>query len=149
MINHGGGGAGGAGGCGGNYGRGGQGGGASIALLVYDSIVIVGESEVISGHGGSGGWGGEGQEGQAGGSYGLGNPQGCRAGAGARGGAGGGGGGGAGGISVAVLWSGMTAPVLDQATTDAITIGDGGKEGLGGGADNYGPPGFAAAVHQL
>jgi hypothetical protein len=43
----------------------------------------------------------------------------------------------------------MTAPVLDQATIDAITIGVGGKEGPGGGADNNGPSGFAAAVHQL
>jgi hypothetical protein len=148
MINHGGGGAGGAGGCGGNYGRGGQGGGASIALLVYDSIVIVGESEVISGHGGSGGWGGEGQEGQAGGSYGLGNPQGCRAGAGARGGAGGGGGGGAGGISVGVLWNG-TAPVLDQSTANAITIGTEGAAGLGGGVDNDGADGFAEPTYEL
>jgi hypothetical protein len=68
---------------------------------------------------------------------------------GARGGNGGGGGGGAGGVSVGVLWSGTTAPVLDQATTDAITVGALGAAGTGGGVDNDGTDGFAEATYEL
>jgi hypothetical protein len=145
----GGGGGGGAGGCGGNFGPGGQGGGASIALLVYESTVVLRASSLISGNGGWGGAGAAGQTGQEGGWSGLANPRGCPGGLGADGGDGGNGGGGAGGISVGLLWSGATAPTLDQATTDAVTVGLAGKEGPGESIDSYSAPGFAAAVHQL
>jgi hypothetical protein len=148
VIRHGGGGGGGAGGCGGNYGPGGQGGGASIALLVFDSVVILQDSSLISGNAGDGGWGDLGQVGQEGGEYGFENPDGCPGGQGANGGAGGGGGGGAGGISVGVLWTGAV-PQLDQTTTDAITVGAEGLPGKSVGADSDGASGFAAAVHQL
>jgi hypothetical protein len=46
-----------------------------------------------------------------------------------------GGGGGAGGVSVGVLWTGGTAPEVDEVTLDSITFekkGDGGKAGDGG-----------------
>jgi hypothetical protein len=47
------------------------------------------------------------------------------------------------------LWLGNTAPVLDQATTDAITFGTEGAAGLGAAGDNDGEPGFAAATYEL
>jgi hypothetical protein len=147
--NRGGGGGGGAGGCGGAFGPGSQGGGGSIALLVYDSAITLAESSLTSGQAGSGGVADFGQTGQEGGWLGAQNPSGCPGGRGADGGTGGNGGGGAGGISVGVLWTGTTAPVLDQTTSDAITLGAAGTGGKTGGPATEGPPGFAEAVHQL
>lgn len=151
-----GGGGGGAGGCGGNFGPGGQGGGASIALLVYNSIVIVRESALVSADAGDGGNGDVGQDGQhidgeptLASNGGTGPNFACDGGTGAAGGNGGGGGGGAGGISVGVLSIGTTAPVLDQATTDAITVGTEGAAGAGGGVDNDGAAGIAQSVYEL
>jgi hypothetical protein len=146
---NGGGGGGGAGGCGGNFGPGGQGGGASIALLAYNSVVILNTSSLTSVGAGNGGAGDAGQAGQGGGSAGVQNPDGCQGGAGADGGNGGNGGGGAGGISVGLFWTGNTAPVLDQATTDAITFGTQGAAGTGAGVDNDGAAGFAEAIYEL
>lgn len=150
-VADGGGGGGGSGGCGGNLGPGGQGGGASVALLAYDSIVILRASSLASGDAGAGGNGGTGQVGQGGGSRGAAyaGSDACQGGAGADGGNGGNGGGGAGGISVGLLWTGATAPVLDAATTDAITFGTEGAAGSGAGVDNDGEPGFAAATYEL
>jgi hypothetical protein len=151
-----GGGGGGAGGCGGNFGPGGGGGGASIALLVFHSTVTLNDSTLTSNDGGDAGDGAMGQEGQhiegdttLASIGGTGPNSACDGGNGAAGGNGGGGGGGAGGISVGVLWSGTTAPVLDQATTDAITVGTEGAAGLGGGVDNDGADGFAETIYEL
>jgi hypothetical protein len=149
-----GGGSGGAGGCGGNFGPGGQGGGASIALLAYNSILIVRDSSLTSTHAGNGGRGDAGQEGQhvegtlpLASLGGIGPGAACDGGEGAAGGSGGSGGGGAGGISVGVLWSGTTAPIIDQATN--ITVGTAGLAGLGAGIDNDGAAGFAEEIRGL
>jgi hypothetical protein len=39
--------------------------------------------------------------------------------------------------------------VLDQATTDTITVGNFGAAGVGAGADNDGAAGFAEAIYEL
>jgi hypothetical protein len=125
-----GGGAGGAcGGCGGGGGNGGTPGGASIALAVIASTVVVNGSDLHTSTGGNGGKGGAGQLGQSGGSHGSG--AGCGAGNGGNGSAGGTGAGGVGGISVGVLYSGPQ-PTLDSATTAAITVSTAGTKGVGG-----------------
>jgi hypothetical protein len=152
----GGGGGGGAGGCGGSGAQGGQGGGASIALLAYDSVVILHGSSLTSADAGDGGSSVEGQAGQAlnpGSAVasigGNGDNGGCSGAQGGSGGKGGAGGGGAGGISVGVLWTGATGPSIDQATTDAITFGTEGAPGNAGGLGDDGAPGFAEAIHEL
>jgi hypothetical protein len=151
-----GGGSGGAGGCGGNFGPGGQGGGASIALLTYASTIALLDSELTSGNAGGGGNGAIGQLGQELNGYpgsaslgGAGPDIACGGGPGGAGGKGGDGGGGAAGISVGILWSGPTAPTLDQPTTDAISFGTKGSRGSGGGIAADGVAGFAEAIHQL
>ena len=146
----GGGGGGGGGGCGGAAGQGGGGGGASIAMLLVDSQVSVGEGTQLrtlgggpGGSGGAGGAGGRGGEGGAGGAGGAVNTQvsppptpltyntsGGRGGAGGRGGdggRGGAGGGGGGGPSVGV-WCGADAGVA-LADDVTFTLGNGGAGG--------------------
>jgi hypothetical protein len=134
----GGGGGGGCGGCGGAGGGGGKGGGASIALAVVDSVVVVEESVLVAGDAGDGSDGAEGQAEQQDEDLGIaargfgGNPttSACQGGAGGIGGLGGTGGGGAGGVSAGIVWTGVAEPITDVATT--ITIGDAGAGGEGG-----------------
>lgn len=128
------GGGGGCGGCGGNGGKKGTGGGASIAMLVIDSSVDLDSSSLSAGNGGNGGSGHEGQLGQGEdgtrtGSGGTSIRRSCAGGAGGAGAKGGAGGGGAGGISVGILWSGATTPLV---LATSITVGDAGSGGLGG-----------------
>ncbi|MBL8682319.1 MAG: hypothetical protein JNK05_24335 [Myxococcales bacterium] len=109
----GGGGGGGAGGCGGSGGQGGQPGGASIALLLIDSAVVVPSgSLLVTGGGGRGGVGGNGGPGGSGGVGGTGGaassvttPSGAggNGGNGSQGSSGGIGGGGAGGVSACIV----------------------------------------------
>jgi hypothetical protein len=143
----GGGGGGGAGGCGGAGGGGGGGGGASIAILAVDAAVTLVASELVTGAAGKGGNGAAGQTGQAtSGAAGAPATGGCSGGAGGKGGAGGAGAGGAGGVAIGVLYKG-TAPVLDAATTGAITLGAKGAAGTGGApGKNDGLDGLAKAT---
>lgn len=134
------GGGGGCGGCGGTGGAGGAGGGASVALLQIDATTNVIATTLQAGAAGGGGSGGAGAAGAAGGAGGGGN---CTGGDGGNGGKGGAGSGGAGGISIGVLYKG-TAPTLDDATTNAITIGTPGPGGTSPG--NAGAPGVAAKI---
>jgi hypothetical protein len=120
----GGGGGGGCGGCGGKGGAAGQGGGASIGLLISDSVVTLYESTVRTSLAGDGGAGSPGQPGQAAGTGGSGI--GCPGGRGGAGGDGAPGGGGAGGISVGVVYEG-NPPNLDESFDYAL-----GSAGLGG-----------------
>ncbi|WP_158502023.1 hypothetical protein [Vitiosangium sp. GDMCC 1.1324] len=154
----GGGGGGGGGGCGGTGGQGGGGGGASIALLLIDSRVTVGEGTQLralgGGPGGSGGAGGEGGLGGSGGAGGMGDSgyfsmgqelpfhiaggDGGKGGQGGDGGRGGAGGGGGGGPSVGV-WCG---PNAGFASFTALS-----EQGLGsGGAGGTSPGGNAGAA---
>jgi hypothetical protein len=135
----GGGGGGGCGGCGGAGGGGGKGGGASIALVVVDSVVIVEESVLVAGDAADGGDGAEGQAEQQDDDLGMATrglgggtlaPGACTGGAGGIGSAGGTGGGGGGGVSAGIVWTGVAEPITDVATT--ITIGDAGGGGEGG-----------------
>jgi hypothetical protein len=132
------GGAGGMGGCGGNPGRGGGGGGASIALLVWDSMLTFDDGISIAaadaGNGGNGGNAGNGGTGRAGGAGGLpalsGNLSVGRGGGGGYGGNGGNGGsgsGGSGGPSFALVFHG---PV--PAGGVSARFGKGGAKGAGG-----------------
>jgi hypothetical protein len=127
----GGGGGGGCGGCGGAGGKEGKGGGGSIALAVFESEVELQGSELIAADAGDGGRGIAGQDGQIeGGAGGIQSPTACQGGAGGFGGKGAASGGGAGGISVGVLWTGETAPVVDSATM--TSLGMPGAKGMGG-----------------
>jgi hypothetical protein len=127
----GGGGGGGCGGCGGAGGKGGEGGGGSIALAVFRSEVDLQNSELIAADAGDGGDGIAGQDGQMeGGAGGIQSPTACPGGAGGFGGKGAASGGGAGGISVGVLWTGESAPVIDGTTT--TLLGMPGAKGIGG-----------------
>jgi hypothetical protein len=130
---------------------GGQGGGASIGILVIDSLFAVEETAITTGAGGLGGNGGEAQSGQMGGS-GQGNPfgNGCMGGNGGKGGSGGNGGAGAGGISVGILYRGPT-PVVDTLTDAKVTVGapgDGGRQRIPGPTKwAFAPKGFSEKVH--
>jgi hypothetical protein len=128
-TNVGGGGGGACGGCGGRGGNPGKGGGASIGILAYESEITVADSTIVTGDAGDGGDGVAGQQGQNGGAYGLKSGNGCNGGNGGKGANGGAGGGGAGGVSVAVVWSGETLPVLGDTMFELGTAGD---PGLGG-----------------
>ncbi len=145
-------GAGGGGGCGGQEGQGGGPGGASIALLLIDSSVQLGQvtlSTLGGGAGGPGGAGGTGGRGGAGGPGGDGGViesgarwqtkpylsfggKGGAGGPGGPGGNGGPGGGGAGGPSVGVWCSDGGVHAME---TSAITwtLRDGGKGGTSSG----------------
>jgi hypothetical protein len=125
----GGGGGGGCGGCGGAGGPGGKGGGASVALLAFNSPVVVTESDLISSDAGDGGSGAAGQAGQLEvGFGGLQTPSGCSGGNGAAGGDGAAGGGGAGGVSAAIAYKGEK-PTL---TGGNAVSGEKGAPGVGG-----------------
>jgi hypothetical protein len=128
--NTGGGGGGGAGGCGGGGGSGGQGGGASIALAILESSVVIEDSELFASHAGDSGNGASGEDGQLDfGIGGTGENGGCTGGSGGNGGPGGAGGGGAGGISVGVLWSGEIGPSIRG---NDYRLGRPGTRGVGG-----------------
>lgn len=137
-----GGGSGGCGGCGGTGGGPGGNGGSSIALLSFDSDVVVENSTLTSAAGAIGGGGGNGQNGQIRGPAGGGV---CSGGVGGHGAGGGGGGGGAGGHSAAIAHSGK-APTT---TASILKPGLGGDLGPGGGAGtstgNPGMPGSPGA----
>ncbi len=128
------GGAGGMGGCGGGYGTGGGGGGASIALLIWDSEVVLDGCTVQSAAGGPGGKGGNGGQGGAGKAGGAGSTV-CQdlgfsapGGKGGDGGRGGSGSGGNGGPSYAVVFHGGV-PQVSGSTLDYGSGGDGGPGG--------------------
>jgi Protein of unknown function (DUF1565) len=127
------GGGGGCGGCGGNGGTAGKGGGGSIALLAFNSPVVVEASTLLTADAGNGGGGAEGQPGQAdigaGGGV-VSSINSCPGGNGGKGGAGAAGGGGAGGISVGIVWKGAMQPTVSADTT--ITNGKAGDAGPGG-----------------
>lgn len=120
-----GGGSGGCGGCGGAGGAAGGNGGSSMALLVFESEVIVEDATLTAAAGGGGGKGGKGQNGQMriGGGSGA-----CGGGDGGYGAGGGGGGGGAGGHSLAIGHVGP-APKIERTTLVKST---GGAAGIGG-----------------
>src|SRR6188768_581672 len=110
------GGAGGLGGCGGDSGIGGTGGGASVALLSWQSKVLIDSCTLTAVSGGAGGDGGKGHAGgagKAGGTGGTGDGvtfgSGGDGGRGGFGGAGGNGAGGSGGPSISLVYDG-TAP---------------------------------------
>jgi hypothetical protein len=138
------GGGGGSGGCGGNGGTPGQGGGASLALALVNSPVIVIRCSFTSANGGSGGSGGLGQGGGVGGSpgdpgagKGSGKPA-CSGGKGGNGGSGSAGGGGAGGDSAAIGYVGAM-PNVDSETL--LTVKPTSR--ASGGLDGNGPAGTA------
>jgi hypothetical protein len=137
---HGGGGSGGCGGCGGAGGSAGIGGGSSIALLSYQSTIVVTSATLQAANASNGGSGGPGQTGQSAGYGGLQSQPGCTGGSGGNGGGGSGGGGGAGGLSLAVGYVG-TAPMQTSTVTKVGNAGTGGAGGMGGGANNAGGKG--------
>jgi hypothetical protein len=126
------GGGGGCGGCGGNGGKAGQGGGASVALLILESEVIVESSTLIAADAGRGGDGRMGQLAQtergAGGNV-VSLLNSCPGGNGGLGADGAAGGGAAGGLSVGILWKGATEPIQNALE---ITTGTPGTKGIGG-----------------
>lgn len=137
------GGSGGPGGCGGAGGANGTAGGSSIALLAFESTLVVEQSSLSAKDAGRGGNGGKGQKAQLAGTKGVSNgANACDGGFGGIGGSGGGGGGGAGGVSAGVLYKG-NAPTIDGTSTPAadtlpsVTLGAkgaGGGKGAGGDA---------------
>lgn len=132
-----GGGSGGCGGCGGTGGGAGGNGGSSIAVLAFNSEVVVEDSTLTSSKAGSGGSGGNGQDGQFRGNNGGGA---CPGGLGGHGAGGSGGGGGAGGHSVAIGYVGAKP----TATRSTLRPGDAGALGAGGGSGaGPGNPGLA------
>lgn len=136
------GGGGACGGCGGSGGKGGTGGGASVALLVLDSTIVLRGSTLITKAGGVGGRGGAGGPGATtGGTAANGGAAGCSSGEGGKGGAGGTGGGGAGGLSVGVLYRGPK-PTLEASGVTAGALGPKGQGGTPG--VNDGIDGIAA-----
>ena len=137
------GGSGGPGGCGGAGGANGTAGGSSIAVLAYESTLLVEESSLSAKDAGRGGNGAKGQKAQLMGNVGVKNgANACDGGFGGIGGSGGGGGGGAGGISAGILYKG-NAPTIDGAsaasadTHASVSVGAagaGGGKGAGGDA---------------
>ena len=127
----GGGGGGGCGGCGGAGGPAGHGGGGSVALLLFNASVALGESHLVSAAGGAGGKGSAGETGGGGGSGG--SNVACGGGAGGSGAGGQGGGGGAGGVSVGILSNAASHATVDgQTSFMAGAAGTGGAPGVGG-----------------
>ena len=129
------GGAGGMGGCGGKGGYPGKGGGASIALLVWDSAVVLEACDIEAadaGNGGNGGKGGPGGLGVKGGDGGDGDGMVARGGDGGKGGDGGPGGvgsGGSGGDSWAIAFHGNKPQ--GSPTVKHANAGNPGKDGDG------------------
>jgi hypothetical protein len=134
-----GGGGGGAGGGGGSGGAGGLGGGASFGIFAENSTLVVTDSTVVRGYGGTGGRGGDGGTGAIGGHGGAGGQgsggsmSGGTGGRGGSGGRGGGGGGGSGGSSYGIYNSGGSV----TATGVNYTGGAAGSGGLGGSPSGY------------
>ena len=143
------GGSGGPGGCGGAGGAPGTAGGSSIAVLAFESTLLVEQSSLSAKDAGRGGNGAKGQKGQLMGNVGVKNgANACDGGFGGIGGSGGGGGGGAGGISAGILYKGP-APTIDGAslasadTHASVTVGAagaGGGKGAGGDAAQTSAP---------
>jgi hypothetical protein len=138
-----GGGGGGCGGCGGAGGLAGKGGGASIALLAFNSPVVINDSDLVAGDAGDGGSGAVGQDGQAEfGFAGDGATGACDGGNGGPGGKGAAGGGGAGGVSAGIAYKGDKP----SATGGNQQFGEKGNPGLGGSpGTNDGVDGTAGA----
>ena len=146
------------GGCGGDGGGGGIGGGASVALLSWQSSVLLAGCTLTARRGGAGGRGGNAHVGGIGQRGGMGGESdrdknvgvGGDGGDGGNGGNGGDGAGGSGGPSIALYWAG-TMPI--QMGDYHLNIDDGGKPGQGG---RFGPisttwapdgqPGIAEAI---
>ncbi len=136
------GGAGGAGGCGGAGGTGGQGGGGSIALLAWNSTVVLSSCTVTTAAGGDGGRGGDGAAGQWGGAgYVLSSTLLTweNGGNGGNGAGGSGGQGGAAGVSAAIVYgpAGAPVPAYDASTRFVLPTGPRAAAGSGG---EGGPP---------
>lgn len=131
------GGVGGMGGCGGKHGEGGKGGGASVALISWDSSLVLDATKLTSNDGGAGGSGGKagkggiGKGGTLGGDATNGVGRGGPGGAGGNGGDAGAGSGGSGGPSYALVFHG-TIPA--EITLPVPQHGMGGKKGSGGAA---------------
>jgi hypothetical protein len=142
------GGGGGAGGCPGTGGFGGQAGGASIALALIDSALIVPSScQLVSRNGGAGGAGGGGGMGGSGGAGGMGgapSPGTVRSGGGGAGGNGssgsngGRGGGGAGGASACIVTNRQPYMPGPMSLMGICTVGSGGSGGSGGNVGSTG-----------
>jgi hypothetical protein len=132
------GGAGGMGGCAGTHGAEGQGGGASVALLSWNSTLVLEDVTLTTanggkgGNGGSAGGGGNGKVGAPGGDGDATNgiQRAGQGGPGGNGGRGAAGAGGTGGPSYAIVVHG-TAPVRRGVVT-APVVGAGGGKGVGG-----------------
>ncbi len=133
------GGGGGGGACGGTRGFHGAGGGGSFGVVALDSLVVITNSVIAGGVGGTGGRGGTGGGGGTGGMWGAGGPygggteqddggNGARGGFGGDGGRGGDGGGGGGGPSIGVVCLG-TSSGSASAIASTITGGTGGPGG--------------------
>lgn len=138
------GGGGGVGGCGGAGGPRGTGGGASVAIVAYQTPIVLEQTLLTARAAGRGGNGGNGQLAQGGGlkstragrNGGVGGP-------GGHGGSGGGGGAGSGGISAGIAYKGI-APTIEGAELVAasnfagVAFGAPGAKGLKGrGAAGY------------
>jgi hypothetical protein len=127
-----GGGQGGPGGCGGQGGKGGFGGGASLALVIVNSQVVLDWPRLVTGSGGRGGEGAPGGAGQPGGPPGnagstsLAIAAGKPGAPGTAGGTGGSGGPGGGGPSIGILYMG-TAPTVNNADFSLGVPGNGGE----------------------
>ena len=134
-----GGGGGGAGGLGASGGAGGLGGGSSFGIFAENSTLVVTDSTIVRGYGGTGGRGGDGGTGAIGGHGGAGGQgsggamSGGTGGRGGSGGRGGGGGGGSGGSSYGIYNSGGSI----TATGVNYTGGAAGSGGLGGSPSGY------------
>ena len=133
--------AGGMGGCGGQHGLGGQGGGASVALIVWDSSVVLQDVSLRASKGGDAGYGGDGGAGGQGKSGTVmqnGSPAappvqpGGDGGRGGNGGNGGSGSGGTGGPSYALVYHGTKPMELGQMSLVFATGGVAGKGGAVG-----------------
>ena len=137
----GGGGGGGCGACPGTGGGGGKAGGSSIALVTFESTVVLTASTFTSGVPADAGDGALGGGAQSGGMEGTGVGGGCSGGRGGSSSDGAAGSGGAGGVSAAIAYRG-TKPMADGTTL--LTVGStvGGKGGNGGNGLNDGPDGI-------
>ena len=142
----GGGGQGGYSGCGGTFGKGGKGGGASFALVLIDSEVLLTGVHLLSGVGGAGGAGGLGGAGQPGGAGGAGTYRGGKGGKGGAGGRGGSGAPGGGGPSLGVA---LVGHATVESVSVAFTLGEAAAGGQpADGSDASGPAGHAGVVAQ-
>ncbi len=143
------GGGGGSGGCGGEGGFGGSSGGASVALMLTDSDIVIRNCRIVIGQGGAGGDGGPGGFGGAGGPGGNGGEReddsgaGGKGGEGGKGGLGGSGGGGAGGPAFGVFSN--VALSVDPEETHFVE-GSAGFGGSGSGDNGSGEPGVHRAI---